>query len=168
MVEDDTPSRQLLVRRLSHAGWQVLDAPDGPSALEIVATHALSGILLDMGLPGMNGLEVLQRIRQNSTPLSLPIIMVTAFDERDYLVEALSKGANDFVSKPVDFSALKARLKAHLDLAETSKILSNLQARQELILRGANDGIWELDVQSGRLNHSQRWLDLLQYSGPQI
>jgi PAS domain S-box-containing protein len=162
VVEDDAPSRQLLVRRLSHAGWQVLDAPDGPSALEIVATHALSGILLDMGLPGMNGLEVLQRIRQNSTPLSLPIIMVTAFDERDYLVEALSKGANDFVSKPVDFSALKARLKAHLDLAETSKSLSNLQARQELILRGANDGIWELDVQSRRLNHSQRWLDLLQ------
>jgi Response regulators consisting of a CheY-like receiver domain and a winged-helix DNA-binding domain len=162
VVEDDAPSRQLLVRRLSHAGWQVFDAQDGPSALEIVATHTLSGILLDMGLPGMNGLEVLQRIRQNSTPLSLPIIMVTAFDERDYLVEALSKGANDFVSKPVDFSALKARLKAHLDLAETSKILSNLQARQELILRGANDGIWELDVQSGRLNHSQRWLDLLQ------
>ncbi|MDR7927819.1 EAL domain-containing protein [Acidithiobacillus thiooxidans] len=162
MVEDDAPSRQLLVRRLSHAGWQVLDAPDGPSALEIVATHALSGILLDMGLPGMNGLEVLQRIRQNSTPLILPIIMVTAFDERDYLAEALSKGANDFVSKPVDFSALKARLKAHLALAETSKSLSSLQARQELILRGANDGIWELDVQSGRLNHSQRWLALLQ------
>lgn len=151
-----------MLRRLRNSGWSVMEASDGPSALAIMAQQTPSAILLDMGLPGMNGLEVLQEIRKTHTALSLPVIMVTAFDEKDYLVQALAEGANDFVNKPVDFTILKARLIAHLDLSATSQRLSNLQARQELILRGANDGIWELDVQSQQLRHSQRWLELLQ------
>ncbi|PKY11280.1 hypothetical protein B1757_05705 [Acidithiobacillus marinus] len=151
-----------MLRRLRNSGWSVMEAADGPSALTIIGQQTPSAILLDMGLPGMNGLEVLQQIRKNHTSLTLPVIMVTAFDEKDYLVQALADGANDFVNKPVDFSILKARLKAHLDLSATSQRFINLQARQELILRGAHDGIWELDVQSQQLRHSQRWLDLLQ------
>ncbi len=165
MVEDDIPSRQLLVRRLNREGWQTLEAEDGPRALEIYAAQpSLAAVLLDMGLPGMDGLTVLQHLRQSSTPHSLPVIMVTAFDEKDYLAKALESGANDYIKKPIEFAILKARLNVHLQYVASNHLLNHLHARQELILRGANDGIWEWDIEKQLLTHSQTWLDLLQIS----
>lgn len=162
VVEDNVPNRSLLVRRLQRVGWQVREAEDGPTALHICATQAISAVLLDMGLPDMDGLAVLRQLREHSTPLSLPVIMVTAFDAADYLVPALTAGANDFVNKPVDFSILQARLNTHLQLAAANQRLNDLQTRQALILRGANDGIWEWDIAEQRLTQSRRWLELLQ------
>jgi EAL domain-containing protein (putative c-di-GMP-specific phosphodiesterase class I)/CheY-like chemotaxis protein/GGDEF domain-containing protein len=161
VVEDDAPSRTLLVRRLRREGWEVEEAADGGDALDILARTPISAVLLDIGLPGMNGLAVLKAIRRRRTAVELPVIMITAFDKHEYLSPALEAGANDFVDKPVDFSILRARLRTHLGLSAAVTEAAELRERQALIIKGSNDGIWEWSLRGNRLFHSARWRDLL-------
>ncbi|APZ44203.1 EAL domain-containing protein [Acidihalobacter ferrooxydans] len=161
LVEDDGPSRALLARRLRRAGFEVREAVDGPSALDRLAAHPVAAVLLDIGLPGMNGVEVLKRIRTMHSASVLPVIMVTAFDQQDWLTEALEAGANDYVTKPIDFNILHARLCAQLAHGDLHNELLRFKERLELILHGSNDGIWEWDLRTDQITHSPRWNELL-------
>nr|WP_226827038.1 EAL domain-containing protein [Igneacidithiobacillus copahuensis] len=161
VVEDDSASRALLLRRLAREGWEAQGVADGMAALTWLEKHQAAAILLDIGLPGLTGLEVLARIRSTHAANVLPILMVTAFDEEDRLAEALDLGANDYVTKPIDFATLRARLRSCLSLSHSHHKLQKAQARQELILAGANDGIWEWFVPEDRMEHSARWNELL-------
>lgn len=161
VVEDDPASRALLLRRLTREGWEAQGVADGMAALIWLEKHQAAAILLDVGLPGLTGLEVLARIRSTHTANVLPVLMVTAFDEEDRLAEALALGANDYVSKPIDFATLRARLRSCLSLSHSHRKLQEAQARQELILAGANDGVWEWFVPEDRVEHSARWNELL-------
>ena len=161
VVEDDAPSRSLLVRRLRREGWGVEEAADGAGALDTLARMPIAAVLLDIGLPGMNGLAVLKAIRRRRTAVELPVIMITAFDKHEYLGPALEAGANDFVDKPVDFPILRARLRTHLGLSAAVTEAAELRERQALIIKGSNDGIWEWSLSDNRLLHSARWRDLL-------
>lgn len=161
IVEDDPPSRALLRRRLRREGWETCEASDGSGALALLEQESISAVLLDIGLPGMSGIDVLKRIRQNHCASELPIIMVTAFDQEEYLAEAFAAGADDFIDKPVDFAILKARLRARLHLSAAHRQTQQLKNRLELILEGANDGVWEWSAESGSVRHSLRWNAML-------
>jgi CheY-like chemotaxis protein len=115
LVVDDVPSnRDLLSRRLLRAGFDVLTAQDGKDALARVETGLVDLVLLDIMMPGMSGLEVLTRLRERYSVTDLPVIMVTAKSESEDLVDALGRGANDYVTKPVDFPVVLARVQAQL------------------------------------------------------
>ena len=161
VVEDDAPSRTLLARRLRREDWDVHEVAEGVEALDVLARQPFAAVLLDIGLPGMNGLAVLQAIRRRYTAIELPVIMITAYDQHEYLGPALEAGANDFVNKPVDFSILRARLRTHLGLSAAVAEAAELRDRQALILKGSNDGIWEWSRTDDRLLHSTRWRELL-------
>ncbi|WP_308389018.1 EAL domain-containing protein [Acidithiobacillus sp. AMEEHan] len=161
VVEDDSASRALLLRRLSREGWEAQGVADGIAALTWLEKQQAAAILLDIGLPGLTGLEVLARIRSTHTANVLPVLMVTAFDEEDHLAEAFALGANDYVSKPIDFTTLRARLRSCLSLSHSHQKLQQARVRQELILAGANDGIWEWFVPDDLMEHSARWSELL-------
>ena len=111
VVEDDDEVRAVLVRELGSRGYRVQDAPDGRAALERWEASRPDVVLLDLGLPDMDGLEVIRRIRRDAmTPI---VILSARFAEREK-VEALERGADDFVTKPFGLDELHARLRVAL------------------------------------------------------
>ena len=110
VVDDNEFNRDALSRRLRQKGFDVIVAVDGEEALELVANGAFHLILLDVEMPGMNGLDVLTHLRDHHSRIDLPIIMVTARSQGPDIVEALSRGANDYITKPIDFAVALARI----------------------------------------------------------
>jgi two-component system KDP operon response regulator KdpE len=111
VVEDDDEVRAVLVRELGSRGYRVQEAADGRSALERWEASRPDVVLLDLGLPDMDGLEVIRRIRRDAmTPI---VILSARFAEREK-VEALDRGADDFVTKPFGVEELHARLRVAL------------------------------------------------------
>ncbi len=108
IVEDDTETRSALVRELSLRGYQIEEAPDGRTALERWEARRPDVVLLDLGLPDMDGLEIVRRIRRDATT---PIVILSGrYLEREK-VEALERGADDYVTKPFGVDELNARLR---------------------------------------------------------
>jgi DNA-binding response OmpR family regulator len=114
VVDDHPDNRELLMRRLEREGFRVLGAESGRQALDQVKGGPVSLILLDVMMPGMNGIEVLQAVREDHSASELPVIMVTAKAQSEDVVEALGNGANDYVTKPIDFPVALARIQAQL------------------------------------------------------
>src|SRR5688572_5677374 len=114
LVDDDAMNRDALARRLSRSGYKVLTADCGGAALRMIREERIDAVLLDVMMPGMSGLETLRQLRQIRSVADLPVIMVTAKDESADVVDALDLGANDYVTKPVDFAVALARIRAHV------------------------------------------------------
>ncbi|MDA8018630.1 MAG: response regulator [Thermoanaerobaculia bacterium] len=115
LVVDDNPNnRDLIQRRLERAGYDVMSAEDGQTALDLVERHDIDLLVLDIMMPGLTGVDVLRRLRTEHSSVQLPIIMATAKNQSEDVVEALDAGANDYVTKPLDFAILLARVHAHL------------------------------------------------------
>jgi len=114
VVDDTEDNRIILNRRFSRLGYEVVEAVDGLSALNLIAREAFDVVLLDIMMPGIDGLEVLRRVRETHTENQLPVIMVTAKSASEDVVEALLMGANDYVTKPVDMEVAAARVEMQL------------------------------------------------------
>jgi two-component system, sensor histidine kinase and response regulator len=118
VVEDDELSRDMMLRRLQSAYYQSRFAVNGQAALDQVALKKPDMLLLDVMLPEIMGLQVLHTLRQSYSMVDLPIIMVTAIDESERIVRALELGANDYITKPINFPILLARMQTHLSLKQ--------------------------------------------------
>jgi serine/threonine protein kinase/CheY-like chemotaxis protein len=114
VVDDNEVNRDMLSRRLARKGYQVETASNGHEALRMIENGSFDLILLDIMMPGLNGIEVLKILRQKYSTTELPIIMATAKDRSEDVVEALELGANDYVTKPIDFPVVLARVQSHL------------------------------------------------------
>src|SRR5262249_31386401 len=112
----------MLSRRLRRKGYLVDTAEDGRRALEKIQTQEYALILLDIMMPGISGVDVLKAIRISYSVADLPVIMVTAKDQSDDVVLALKIGANDYVTKPLDFSVVLARIQTQLELKNLSEL----------------------------------------------
>jgi signal transduction histidine kinase/DNA-binding response OmpR family regulator len=122
LVVDDNPVNcEILARRLERRGYRVLMAENGRRALEVTREHPVDLVLLDLMMPDISGLEVLETLRRTRGPAELPVVMVTARDESETLVTALKLGANDYVTKPVDFPVVMARVYTHLALKQAQE-----------------------------------------------
>ncbi len=114
LVDDDAMNRDALSRRLMRKGFTVLTADNGPRALAVVDTQRVDAVLLDVMMPEMSGIETLRRLRQSHSVSELPVIMLTAKDSTEDVVEALELGANDYVTKPIDFAIALARIRTQV------------------------------------------------------
>lgn len=114
IVDDEEALRETLVYNLELAGYQVLTAVDGQTALEMLPKYTLDLIILDIMLPGIDGLEVCRRIRRQPAHASLPILMLTAMGEEIDRVVGLEVGADDYLSKPFSLREFLARVRALL------------------------------------------------------
>jgi len=110
IVDDIADNRTILSRRLVRRGFEVVEASGGRQALELIAQQSFDVILLDIMMPDLDGVEVLKIIRQSHSASALPVIMVTANGQSTDTVAALTLGANDYVTKPVDFPVALARI----------------------------------------------------------
>jgi CheY-like chemotaxis protein len=97
IVDDLEDNRTLLVRRFQARNYEAVEADSGGKALELIASTAFDAVLLDIMMPGMDGLEVLRTIRAQEQSRLLPVIMVTAKTERHDILQALETGADDFI-----------------------------------------------------------------------
>jgi two-component system, OmpR family, KDP operon response regulator KdpE len=111
IVEDDGETRAALVRELSARGYRVSEAGDGNSALARWESRRPDVVLLDLGLPDMDGLDIVRRIRREATT---PIVILSGRYEEREKVEALERGADDYVTKPFGVDELNARLRVAL------------------------------------------------------
>jgi diguanylate cyclase (GGDEF)-like protein len=132
IVDDLADNRAVLTRRFQRRGFEIVEADCGPEALRLIEEQRFDCVLLDVMMPGMSGTEVLQAARGKFSPSILPIIMVTAKSQSEDIVEALKFGANDYVTKPVDFSIALARVnsqierrRADLEIIDANKSLAD-------------------------------------------
>ena len=114
VVDDVEENRDLLSRRFIKRGFNVLCADSGAAALQVLEDEPVDLIILDVNMPGMSGIEVLQTLRKRNKSSRLPVIMATARTDSSDVVEALELGANDYVTKPINFPVLHARVLAVL------------------------------------------------------
>lgn len=104
LVVDDAPALLLLVTRfLERAGYEVSNTDNGLVAVELARSFRPDLVLLDINLPGLNGIEVCRAIRLQPANAELPIVMITGSDARDTLEQAHSAGATDYLCKPIDW-----------------------------------------------------------------
>ena len=129
LVEGAVPARELLVRRLERNGFEVSSARDGIEGLRKIESERPDLVLLEVLLPGMGGLEVLERARRTSSHAELPIILATALGDSSDTVEGLERGANDYVTKPFDFPVVIARVRSQIEAHRMARQVSEL-ARQ--------------------------------------
>ena len=138
LVVDDNPQNiDILRRRLQHIGYEVTCAYGGREAIKQLDANDFDLVILDIMMPEINGIEVLEYIRKSRSILQLPVIMATAKDQSEDIVEALSSGANDYVTKPIDFPVLVVRIHTQLALKRTNdentRLLKQLEGRNKFI-----------------------------------
>ena len=114
IVDDISDNRTVLTRRFQRRGFDVVEAECGLTAIELIDRESFDLVLLDVMMPGMDGIETLKRIRSQNSASALPVIMVTAKSESTNIVDALELGANDYVTKPVDFAVALARVNTQI------------------------------------------------------
>jgi adenylate cyclase len=128
-VDDEPANLALLGKLLKHQSYDVVEAYDGPSALDAISDHEPDLVCLDVMMPGLDGIEVCKRLRLQPERASLPILLLTASNRTEDKVRGLEAGANDFLSKPFDESELFARVRSLLRSKALQDRLGDLLGR---------------------------------------
>ena len=141
LVVDDQPANlRVVTALLTRQNYEVIAATNGMEALEHYARSEPDLILLDMMMPGMDGFEVMERLRADAPPLRVPVVFVTAAHDRDLLLRAFDAGVVDYVTKPFLPEELLARVNAHIGLKMTRDRLERVaREREELVNLVAHD-----------------------------
>jgi two-component system cell cycle response regulator len=127
LVVDDIPANvRLLEAKLSAEYFAVVTATNGPAAIQICENGEADIVLLDVMMPGMNGFEVCRRLKTSPTTAHIPVVIVTALDQPSDRLQGLDAGADDFLTKPLDDTALFARVRS---LSRLKAVLDELRAR---------------------------------------
>ena len=134
--------RATLAGRLGEHGYRVAEAADGQSALELVGREEPDVVLLDHELPGIDGMTVLERLREHEELAAVPVIMLTESRDPELLVEALRRGAHDYLRKPFDPAELDARVLAALRVKQLHDAL--LDANRRLARQALTDDLTDL------------------------
>jgi DNA-binding response OmpR family regulator len=108
LADDEADIREVIEDRLNAWGFNVTTAVTGAEALRKITTEKFDGVLLDVKMPEMTGIEVLEKVRARR--LDLPIIIVTSSTSRDAAIGSLAKGANEFILKPFEWEELKSKI----------------------------------------------------------
>ena len=133
VVEDEPLSRDMLERRLARRGFEVAAVSDGMSCLQWLEARPCDLVLLDLSMPGMDGFEIIQKLRSKWSHDSLPIIVVSARVDSEDVVRALTFGANDYVVKPVNFRVLMARIRSSLRMKHNVSLLVEAERQRVMI-----------------------------------
>ena len=156
IVDDEKPIMDILVYNLKKEGYETLEAADGATAVDIALDKKPDLILLDIMLPGMDGLTVCKKIRNT---LNIPIIMLSAKDEEIDKILGLELGADDYITKPFSVRELMARIKANLRKSEIAKTEKNNNPQQENGHR-IKVGQLELDLEKFEVRIGKTIIDL--------
>ncbi len=148
IVDDNENNLQITAQVIHNAGYQVLLASNGVHALELATEEYPDIILLDIMMPGMDGLEVCRRLQSDENLCNIPVIFLSAMDEDESIETGLEIGGSDYVTKPFSEKVLLARLKSHIDKSRYQRRLVTLNQTLDeqiqkniLMLAAINDQI---------------------------
>jgi len=131
IIDDARQNILVLGSMLEMEGYEVLVAASGPEALEIAQTYPPPDlILLDIMMPGMDGFEVIRRLKENPVSRLIPVIFISALDEPDQKLQAFRAGAVDYITKPFQNEEMVARVHTHLQLATIEELKSEIAQRK--------------------------------------
>jgi two-component system cell cycle response regulator len=164
LVDDLEANRKVLASKLTQEYYQVIEAANGEDALRRAVADAPDIILLDVMMPGMDGYEVCRRLKDDPETSHIPIVFVSALDERIDRLKGLSLGADDFLTKPVDTAQLIARMRS---LARMKVVIDELRGRQASgrrmgVIEGGEVADNGLGAQLLVIDDSPRQLELVQ------
>jgi diguanylate cyclase (GGDEF)-like protein len=150
IVDDHEDNVELLRARLESWGFETLCARDGAEALATIESRLPDLVLLDIMMPKIDGIEVARRVKNNPDLPFIPIIMQTALDSTENKVEGLEAGADDYITKPIDFPELKARVKSMLRIKRLQEEIEErerelMEANQRLRHMSQTDALTGLD-----------------------
>jgi two-component system, cell cycle response regulator len=152
IVDDEPLGRETLAALLSPLGYQLHFAANGAEALQLAIAIPPDLVLLDVMMPGMDGFEVCQKLRAHASLADLPVIMLTALDDRESRLRGIEAGADDFVSKPYDRVELRARVKTITRLNRYRRLV-NERAKFEWVVEQSDDGYLVVE-QSGAISYA--------------
>ena len=115
LVEDDPMNLDMMTRHLKWEGYRVITATNGVQAVALARSAAVDLILMDMGLPIMNGWQATERLKTGADTRDIPIIALTAYALTEERIQSLAAGCDDIETKPVDFARLWAKMKRYLE-----------------------------------------------------
>ena len=167
-VEDENDSREQCSEFLSRLVGVLVTAHNGAAGLDAWRLHAPDIVITDVQMPVMDGLSMVAEIR--SCDISVPIIVLTAFDKSDYLMKSINIGIDKYVTKPVDSGRLQTtllscahRLLVEKKLKQSQVALERKQQRLTNIIEGTRAGTWEHNVQTGEIVFNERVAELIGY-----
>ena len=161
IIDDNEMNRDMLARRLERKGYAVDVAASAHELVERVKRDSTDLVLLDIEMPEISGLEGLEKLREHFSSIELPVIMVTARSQSEDVVKALGIGANDYLTKPVDFAVALARISTQLSCKHAHEALRESEERYALAARGANDGLWDWNLATNKIYFSPRWKSMI-------
>jgi signal transduction histidine kinase len=136
LIVDDEASNIAILDRLFRSDYQTVTATKGDAAMKLLQDETFDLVLLDIMMPQVSGLEVLKSIRQNPQTVDLPVILISARMDENDVVEGLSIGANDYITKPFRLAELRARARTQITLKrlqdERKETIDELQAAHEM------------------------------------
>ena len=168
IVDDNEMNRDMLARRLARKGYVIGLAESAKELLQRVKEDGIDLLLLDIEMPEVSGLDALKALRESYSSIELPIIMVTAKNQSDDIVKALEMGANDYLTKPIDFPVALARIGTQLSHKKAQEALRESEERYALAARGANDGLWDWNLVTSAVYFSPRWKAMLGFREHEI
>ena len=133
VVDDDQDTVAILAHHLQREGFVPITANSGAQCLKLVHENEVDVILLDLMMPEMDGFQVVKALRENPETAEIPIIMITARDDMDARAEGMRLGVSDFLAKPVFRRQLASRVRAQLEVVETSRSASAAMDRLEAV-----------------------------------
>ncbi len=150
VVDDEEANRDILTRRLLREGYTVAQAADGPRALSMMNVERYDLILLDIMMPGMDGFEVLLNIKTNARYRDTPVIMLSAMDDKSSMDRCQDLGAFDYITKPCELNALKARMwRCFFDLKLTRRVNPAQHPQRSILI--VDDDELNLDLLARRI-----------------
>jgi diguanylate cyclase (GGDEF)-like protein len=168
LVDDEEMNRDMLGRRLELHGYRITCADGGRAAIELIERQTFDLVVLDLMMPEIDGFQVLARLRETYSAVELPVIIMTARSQTSDVVRGFRAGANDYVTKPIDFPVALARIATHVAHRSAVEALHESEARYALAARGTNDGLWDWDLRTETFHYSPRWKSMLGFDEGEV
>ncbi|MBF0162129.1 MAG: PAS domain S-box protein [Magnetococcales bacterium] len=170
LIVDDHPANLLAMRKqLASLPVQVVEADSGFQALERVLDHDFALILLDVDMPGMDGFEVAESLRQVKRTAHIPIVLLTAaFKDWHHRLQGYESGAVDYLEKPFDERILLAKVQVFLDLHQMRRSLQQSEAKYRAMVDNVGVGIVRVSLQDAILESNAAFADMLGYTAQEL
>lgn len=160
LVVDDEPINLQVLRQILQGDYRLLFARDGEKALQLAADERPHLILLDVMMPGLNGLETCRRLKSGTTTRAIPVIFVTALSEASDESAGFEAGAVDYITKPVSPAVVRARVRTHLSLVRVDELQQTRLQIIQCLGRAAEYRDNETGLHVVRMSHYSRILAL--------
>ena len=128
IVDDDPHTRDILTRWITREGYTPLNASNGQNCLDLLASEEVDVILLDVMMPGMDGLQVCEKLRANDAWRAIPVVLLTAKDDMETRARGMTLGVSEYLTKPINKQDLLSRLQAQVQIRALDRRLSKTAA----------------------------------------